>query len=202
VAFDGTTLFPGYPALAPVIGTTLVIVAGSSAAANHTAAFDGVRSYSSAIGRIRFTWCTGLCVMPQAAVSRVGSLPWWTTAALSGACLPTAGLLHRYVERRFIDGARLAAAPARRVLLVSLLITTFVAASFSDSQLASSQIPLDSGSPASSVTAMAPPVSTPYVPTITDPDLSSAADDAPELYSNDCDLELLGALGGRQGSAG
>ena len=115
--FDENTLFPGYAALAPVAGTALVILAGSSSLAATNAAIKWpLLRFIRFVGDISYSlylvhW--PLLVVPQAAIGSAHPLPGYVIAALAATCLPCAWLLHRFVERRYRPRPACCAATSR-----------------------------------------------------------------------------------------
>ena len=192
VAYGDATLYPGYAALAPVVGTALVIAVGTGAAtqrANPVVTWRPLRW----VGDISYSlylvhW--PLLVLPQAAVGQAHPLPWWVTGLLALACLPAAMLLHRHVERRFIGLPWLARARPRRTLTGVLVLSVLVTAVLAGGLALTSRTVLATSSAAPATTVTDPPVATPFVPSNLRPGLRDVEDDVPVLYDDGCHLDF------------
>ena len=190
--FTERTVYPGFAALAPVAGTAMLIVVGTSLVPQTVSRLLSLRPLTW-VGDISYSlylvhW--PLLVLPQAAVGQGRPLAWWTLAALALACLPAAVLLHRHVERRLLGGGRLSRARARRTLVATLVVSSVVALAFVGGQAVTSKEVLSSPRLASPTKITDPPVPTAYVPRNLRPDLRSVEDDLPSLYSDGCHLDF------------
>lgn len=192
VLFTDRTVYPGIAALAPVAGTAMLIVVGSSVVTQRVSELLSLRPLTW-VGDISYSlylvhW--PLLVLPQAAVGQERPLAWWTVAALALGCLPAAYLLHRYVERRLLGGGGLSRARARRTLLATLVASSVLALAFAGGQLVTSREVLSSSRTANPTEVSAPPVATSYVPRNLRPDLRGVEDDVPVLYTDGCHLDF------------
>ena len=192
VVFTDRAVFPGIAALAPVAGTAMLIVVGSSLVPPTVSRLLSLRPLTR-VGDVSYSlylvhW--PLLVLPQAAVGQGRPLPWWTVAALALACLPAAALLHRYVERRLLGAGRLSRARARQTLVATLVVSSLVAAAFAGGQALTSTKVLSSDRLASPTRISDPPVPTSYVPRNLQPDLRGVEADVPVLYDDGCHLDF------------
>lgn len=191
--FSDSTIFPGYAAALPVIGTALVIVAGSDAApAGPTALLS--RRPVTLVGDISYSlylvhW--PILLIAQAAVGPLRPLSPWLTGVIVVGCVPVAWLLYRCVEQRGLASIWFATSKPRRILLLSLVATTLVAAGSAVTYPVTQRRDLDAGRTAPTTIISAPPTATPFVPSNLRPDLRSVARDVPMLYANGCHRDPL-----------
>lgn len=188
VLLSANTLFPGYWAALPTLGTAAVIAAGATPSrwgpttvlSLPPMQFLGLISYSLYLVH----WPA--LVVPQAAVGFGNPLPLWATLSIAVLCVPAAWLLYRFVENPMRSAPFLAKARPRRSLW-GALIGSLVSISLASVAFAgSTTTQLSSARPVSTTVISESPAGTPFVPTNLTPTLRKAADDLPVLYADNC----------------
>ncbi|MBO1418578.1 acyltransferase family protein [Streptomyces sp. FH025] len=129
VLYDRDTPFPGAAALAPVLGTAAVLLAGPAERA--LGAGDAGRLLGSrplrAAGRLSYAWYLWHWPVLTIAQARYGALPWTTLVALTAASALPAWLTLRLVEQPLRYGS--SPAPRRGLAVgASALVIPLIAA--------------------------------------------------------------------------
>jgi peptidoglycan/LPS O-acetylase OafA/YrhL len=184
--FDSTTRFPGYVALAPVVGASLVIAGGTAQPRRGAEVLLGLRPLQ-AVGRVSYSlylWHWPLIVLPVLALAP--SAPSWKMRALVLLALPLAFATYRLVEAPPRTWRWLVRRPMRTYAFATLLtiaaISTFAAVG---------AVPrLDAGRPVRALPglrgALAPAPS--FVPANLTPSIEAAANDSPLSDRSRCAL--------------
>ncbi|MCW4457801.1 acyltransferase family protein [Microbacterium sp. MPKO10] len=193
VVYDGATIFPGTAAIVPVVGTVLVIAAGSRVddtesvldrtsatglLSNRPMIFIGTISYSLYLVH----W--PLLTIPQIAVGDQRPLSPVVTLALAAAGIPLAWLLYRYIETplrvsRDKSWPTIVIAAGVTVCLVLACGVTYRGSL--DRQFHTDRNVAVSA-PSTRVKA------TQFVPANMTPTVKDASDDNPDVYSEGCHL--------------
>ncbi|MBO1900612.1 acyltransferase family protein [Leucobacter weissii] len=196
--YTSATPFPGWQAAVPVIGTALVILAGTGVGAG-TGAQSGTvlgRVLATApfqfFGKISYSlylvhW--PLLILPQAVRGWGDPLPLPVTLALGALSIPIAWLCWRFVEEPGRSPKRWWAASSRRSLPVALAGAVAFALAAIPAANALNNIPLDSGKQGEQTTLALHPTGTAFVPNNLTPSLSRAEDDNPIIYDDGCHLD-------------
>ncbi|HML51722.1 MAG TPA: acyltransferase family protein [Propionicimonas sp.] len=188
ILLSSNTLFPGYWAALPTLGTAAVIAAGATASrwgptsvlSTPPMQFLGLISYSLYLVH----WPA--LVVPQAAVGFGNPLPLRSTLSIAVLCVPAAWLLYRFVENPMRSTPFLAKARPRRSLW-GALVGSLVSISLASAAFAGSSATQLSSTTSVAATAISEsPVGTAFVPTNLTPSLREAADDLPALYADGC----------------
>jgi hypothetical protein len=189
--FTSSTPFPGFAALLPVLGTMAILISAPHAPAWGPASLLQLRPLRF-IGRISYAiylvhW--PLLVLPPLIdptgepLNLVGSL------VLGVLSIPAAWLLHRLVERPFLDTRWARRLTPRAVLLattgamVVVLVVTLGLAYTSAQRPLSSSVEEGAVMPGSSDVIFSP-----AVPANLRPSLAEAASDLPAVYADGCHL--------------
>ncbi|WP_308796884.1 acyltransferase family protein [Agromyces silvae] len=192
LVFTSSTPFPGWQAAIPVLGTALVILAGSGRSTRlgparslsvRPALFLGAISYSLYLVH----W--PLLVIPQEAIGLSAPLPSWLTLSLGALAIPLAWLSWRFIEEPFRKSGRAAKRPARHSLLTALGASAGVVVLALGGAVAAQGQPLTSGSVAPAAEVTTQPDGTDHVPANMRPTLRSAEHDNPVVYENGCHRE-------------
>jgi peptidoglycan/LPS O-acetylase OafA/YrhL len=188
--FTGQTPFPGWHAMLPVLGTAIVILAGtgnsslspSRLLAVRPAVFIGTISYSLYL----IHW--PLLVIPQDAVGLNHPLSHWVTIFLGLAAIPIGWLLFKYVEQPCRRSPMLTGHRARRSLIVALVGSVIIAGGAGIGIPIIQARSLNSGV-AVAVTPLGPnPVGLNFVPSNVEPALWDVKYSSPVIYTNGCHL--------------
>lgn len=181
--YDDRTVFPGFAAIVPVIGTVLVLWFGqknepsgpSVILDNRLAQWVGERSYSL------YLWHWPLLVIPAASVDIQSS---WVRVLLTLAAFPLAAWSYRYIENplRF----SLPNASPKLVVGASLGLSCAAAMLFTTLLTATNFRSLDGGSGPMAFVPSDPPVESLHVPSNLQPSLTTASTDVPIIYANGC----------------
>lgn len=189
--FTDATPFPGFAAILPVLGTVLVLIA-APAAPVWGPTFLLRRRPVQFIGRISYAlylvhW--PLLILPPLVDPSGTPLSLEQRIMLGALSVPIAWLLHRAVERPFLNTQWARALTPRAVLLgtaTSMVVVLAITAGFAR---ASSERPITSDQQADHVTPGVDPVEfSPVVPVGLRPSLSEASSDLPAVYADDCHL--------------
>jgi peptidoglycan/LPS O-acetylase OafA/YrhL len=184
---DESTPFPGTAAALPVLGTALVLAAGSEARGG-VGSVLGVRPLQF-LGMVSYSlylvhWPALVLPAAAAGASHVPQL--WITLPVVAACVPVAWLLYRFVEDPLRRWPVLAAARPRRTLLAagsaSLAVVLLASVAFAGSAAA----PLATRTAAVDAPLVRSPVGTPFVPSNLSPSLREAEDAIPSLSARGC----------------
>ncbi|MCU1526296.1 MAG: acyltransferase, partial [Frondihabitans sp.] len=187
--FTDETRFPGVAALTPVLGTALVILAGSGQPrvsrtqrilAWMPLSFVGGISYSL------YLWHWPLLVIPQAASGLGTPLPLPIRLGLVAAAVLLAFATQRLVERavsRLRPPRRSRVVPASVVGIAVLAISASVVPG-----VLLERTPLSAGRPAPATTVAVPPAFTAIVPSNLQPALDAATASTSEAHRNGCHI--------------
>lgn len=199
--FDESTLFPGYAALLPVLGTVAIIVFASSSRGpgvglllnTRVPGFFGRISYSLYL--VHWPLLTLPALLDPAGTPISGAV----AAVLAALSIPLAWALHRLVEMPVLNGRVVRAASPRRVLSVaagglvaSMLVVAASSAAvaakpqFVDQSVDAPEVTQDGGE----ATPVAEPAFTGFVPSNLEPALADAASDLPVIYADGCHLDV------------
>jgi hypothetical protein len=188
--FTSGTLFPGYNAALPVIGTALAILGGAGAGA---AAWGPGRILSTRavvfIGEISYSlylvhW--PLLMVTQARLGFEHPLQTRYRVLIAALSVPIAWALYRYIENPVRRSRRLACYRPRVTLLGMVGATSIVAvAAFADFGYGYLAPKTTNVALASASLSVGPKPST-LVPKNLTPTLGSAANDNPAVYTNGC----------------
>jgi peptidoglycan/LPS O-acetylase OafA/YrhL len=186
---DGT-LFPGYAAAIPVLGTALVIAAGNPAGG--PGALLGLRpmQFIGAISYSLYLVHWPLLVIPEQAGGRGEPLGLGTSLALVFAGVPLAYLLYRFVERPAQRARLLTAARPRRTLIGAIAVPVAVAAACVLLLPVLSNAPLSTARKADPVSVATADATTPFVPANLTPSLRDHESDTPATYELDCQADF------------
>ncbi len=188
--FDSQTRFPGWAALIPVVGTILVILAGSADSTVSPKKLLSIRSIVF-IGTISYSlylvhW--PLLVIPQDAVGLNRPLPLWATLTLGFVAIPIGWLFYRYVEQPMRSTAFPGGVRFRRSLATGIVISIAIAAIAGFGIRLLEAKPLNNGVAVEPQALVLDPAGTDFVPSNLQPGLWKAADSYPAIYSNGCHL--------------
>ncbi|PPF53913.1 acyltransferase [Clavibacter michiganensis] len=182
-----STPFPGTAAAFPVLGTALVLAAGSEVRGG-VGAVLGVRPLQF-LGMVSYSlylvhWPALVLPAAAAGASHVPQL--WITLPVVAVCVPVAWVLYRFVEDPLRRWPVLAAARPRRTLLAagsaSLAVVLLASVAFAGAAAA----PLATQSSAVDAPLVLSPVGTPFVPSNLSPTLREAKDAIPSLSARGC----------------
>ncbi|QNE46282.1 acyltransferase [Glaciihabitans sp. INWT7] len=185
------TAYPGVATLVPVLGTALVILAGSAGAApgRSVGRLLAVRPLQY-LGRISFSlylvhW--PLLVVAHERLGLATPLPSWLGVALALVAVPLAAALYAGVESplRLSSGSS-----ARSTPLLAVAIPTVIAVALLATVLVVESNPLRSNRAAGPTAITAPPTATDFVPRDLAPTLAGAAADTGALYKRGCQQTL------------
>jgi peptidoglycan/LPS O-acetylase OafA/YrhL len=123
VAFTTTTAFPGYAALLPTLGTTAIIVAGTSSPARGSVGSLLATPPVRAVGRLSYTWYLWHWPVLILVEALVGPQSWPVKAALMLASAVPAYLTMRLVENPLRLWPRLSRQPGWSLGLGAAAIT-------------------------------------------------------------------------------
>ncbi|WP_280790812.1 acyltransferase family protein [Microbacterium sp. dk485] len=189
--FDEATPFPGTAAITPVVGTALILAAGSVPTPGgpgrllsiRPARFLGLISYSLYLVH----W--PLLVVPQSAVGFHRPLPLWITVLLGVVlAVPLAWLLHRIIEEPLRAPGALTSRPAKVTVWGALIATAVVAAvivatiAWADRR----EVPAVDDAPTAASFPVSPPPATSALPGNLAPSLDAVSADVPVLYADGC----------------
>jgi peptidoglycan/LPS O-acetylase OafA/YrhL len=186
-ALSSHTVFPGYAALMPVLGSGLVIAGGVSARAGVSALLS-LRPLR-ALGRWSYSlylWHWPLITL--AAAHRGGTLPLWERIALVAAAVPLSALSYRFVETPFRRSPALARKP-RYGLAAGVAISAAAAACGLALVLVRGPLGVGTAPPPGAVPAAQWAAAT-VVPANVQPALSAAQGDLPVVYTDGCHLSF------------
>lgn len=180
--YDANSHFPGVGALAPVLGTAVIIAIGSTATRGGPSVLLGLRPLQF-LGLISYSlYLVHWPILNLTQSVTGGPLPAPLALALVVVSVPIAWGMYRLVEQPFV-GDRPLARTRPKVVFGGALAAVAVALTVSVSTfVAISAIPLTSADPADVASREA----TPYVPTNLTPPLDTAAASVASLYSNGC----------------
>ena len=193
VLFSSSTPFPGVAALVPVLGTVAVLLAAPHAKRFGPAIVLGLRPMQF-FGRISYSlylvhW--PLLVLPPLIDPAGEPLSLAARVGLGALSIALAWLLHRAIERPFLDSSWARGLLPRTVLVLTAGAMAVVLVTTIAFSAASAQRPLSTATVAEPIqlddTAV---VFSPVVPGNIRPSLSDAALDLPELYADGCHLPL------------
>ncbi len=181
VTYSEATPFPGLAALVPVLGTALVIAAGTAPVHWGAEAVLAPRVMQT-LGLLSYSLYLVHWPIVNLAESAWGGLSFLAGALLTLAGVPIAWLLHRFVERPFLTGDRLTHARPR-TYLGAAAGSTAVATALALTLTAG----VSSGALSSSRTdAVVEGQATPFVPRDLNPSLADASADKADIYDDDC----------------
>ena len=181
------TVFPGYAALMPVMGSALVIVGGVPAP--HGVAGVLALRPLRAIGRWSYSlylWHWPLITL--AAAHHGGMLPLWERILLVAAAVPLSALSYRFVETPARRSPALARRP-RYGLAAGIAISAAAAACGLALVLVRGPLGVGIAPPPGRVAAVDWAAAT-VVPTNLQPSLSAAQGDLPVIYTDGCHLSF------------
>ncbi len=185
------TAYPGVATLVPVLGTAVVILAGSAGAAAGQSV-DRLLAIPPLqyLGRISFSlylvhW--PLLVVVHERLGLATPLPVWLGVALALAAVPLAAVLYAGVE----SPLRLArGSSARSTPLLAVAIPTVIAVALLATVPLVESNPLHSNRTAGPTVITAPPAATDFVPRDLAPTLAGSAADTGALYERGCQQTL------------
>ena len=184
VFFSSETLFPGFAAALPVLGTAAVIAAGETAGgltrllSARAMVFVGTISYSLYLVH----WPA--LVLPAAAIP--DRLPLWATLGIAALCVPAAWLLYRYVEDPVRKAPVFTRARARLTLTGAVVGSVACLAVATGAYALADTRSLDASREASETVIVDAPRGTAFVPANLAPGLRDARESLPEIYDDGC----------------
>jgi peptidoglycan/LPS O-acetylase OafA/YrhL len=199
LAYTSQTSFPGWQAALPVVGTALVILAGTRGGRHGPARILSIPP-AQFLGKISYSlylvhW--PLQVIPQEAAGIGNALPLWGTLALGVAAVPLAWLSWKYVEEPSRTWRFLVAAHPRRSLTAALGASLVVVVFAAGASLSVASMQLSDDREAPQARSITSPAGTAFVPANVQPTLRGVAGDNPEIYANGChrNFESVDAAG-------
>lgn len=193
VLFTSSTPFPGVAALVPVLGTVAVLLASPHAQRWGPTALLSLQPFQF-FGRISYAlylvhW--PLLVLPPLIDPAGEPLSLVQRVGLGLVSIVLAWVLHRTVERPFLDQTWARSLSPRRVLTATaaamavVLASTFALSAFSAQRPLSTPVVAESVQPDDRSVVFSP-----VVPSNLRPALSQAASDLPVVYADGCHLPL------------
>jgi peptidoglycan/LPS O-acetylase OafA/YrhL len=187
VLFSEETVFPGFIAAVPVLGTLAIIAGGVGDSNRVNRAIGGpVFTYIGDISYSLYLWHWPLLVIPVVALG--GNVGPVTTALLVAIAFGLAALTYRFVEQPFKDLRWLKASFTRTYAVGAVLVVATLVASIGVGQLPR----MDSGTPTTPFSMSdsgTVPAEASFVPANATPTLTGAITDLPVTYDNGCQAD-------------
>jgi len=184
--YTDSTVFPGRAAVVPVLGTAVVIWAGSRASRGDPTLLLGTRPFRF-IGDISYSiylWHWPLLIIPTIALGSQPSLRW--RLLLAAVAIGLAVLSYRLVERPFREGAWIRRWRVRRTVAVALATAVVLAGlSWGAGQVFGLRA-LNLGPAVAYRAPSNPPVFATSVPLNLTPSLPNALGDVPAVFPSGC----------------
>lgn len=184
--FNDATSFPGRAAIIPVVGTAVVIWAGSRVSRGDPTLLLGTRPFRF-IGDISYSlylWHWPLLIIPTIALGGPPSLPWRLLLAV--VAIGLAVVSYRFIELPFRESARIKGWRVRRTVAFALVTAVALAGiSWGSGQIFGLRT-LDLGPAVATGTPTRPPVFAKNVPRNLTPALPNALADVPEIFTSGC----------------
>jgi peptidoglycan/LPS O-acetylase OafA/YrhL len=191
LAYTDTTLYPGVPALLPVLATALVIFVGTKQQSFGPELVLKWKPFQY-IGKISYSlylWHFPLLVIPQAAVGLGHPLPIWVELLLMLAAVGLADLTYRFIEEPFRKNKRITSIRPSRTLLAGLATSVLVVGLTAAASVPLSTFPTSSGQTATSSPLASPPLATDFVPSNMQPTLEGAPNSTSEIHRDGCHID-------------
>lgn len=188
VTFDDATRFPGPAAALPVLGTALVIWAGTAASRFAPAGLLSIRP-AQFLGRLSYSiylWHWPLLVLGAAAVGHELALP--LRLGLAATSVPLALVSYHLVEQPVRTSRRWSARPGLTIGVAVAATVALIGATFGVGYVWETK-PLYAGADVATQPLGEPPAFTAVVPHNLTPSLRDAEDDLPVVYADGCHLE-------------
>lgn len=190
---DANAVFPGYMALAPVLGAAAVIFFGQQETRFGPVALLGLRpmQFLGVISYSLYLVHWPLLVLPTHQSGRLVELPLVETVALAVFGVPLAWLLYRLVECPLRSARSLKDRRPRVSLLLAAAVSVVTASVALGSIVAVEARPMSSEQVAKPVQSLAQnPVFTSFVPQNMVPSIRDAPADIPSTYRSGCHLSF------------
>jgi len=197
VSFDDSTIFPGFAALLPVVGTGAVILFGTARPIGGPDLVLGAQpmQYIGLISYSLYLVHWPLLIVGGMALGEGIGDTWWMRALLGIAlAVPLAALLHRYIEEPARRAPFLVQRRPRATLLATGAATVVLALSLGAATAWAMVRPIGGGAEAQAAPAAGPvdpPPTATNVPADLKPSLRTVAEDVPAVYADGCHHDTI-----------